>query len=472
VKHTNFISAVSHAVSLQKTAMSSLQKAVAELGGSTSSLQSLAKSSKTVTSFEVGGTPSPTTTAVSVPEDATNAYKRSENLGKSAAYIIGGGSGSGTGSSAPSSAQPAGPHRRGSCGGAARRGSNSHPKKVVTTNTKHFTIISSHDSNVQEEKKNCDSSSSSPPMEVEMDTASMEIDEDNHRPQMTRRSSSKTQTFYQVGGGTTTSASTTSVERKTNAYTIGASEQDVDGDDDREIEQMEGVIDQGTKMPLVVLDGANVAYAYATAMAGMDASASSSADQKKVEPDSRGIQIATEFFLEAGLRALVVLPQYWFRRNNNSNNNSNNVNDMTLTPQAEILADLKARGLVVASPPTDDDDAYALTISRKEESRSLKPPRNGEGPGFVLSNDLFRDAQGRDPSGKLGDWLNKGRNESVGPGRISYTFGDVGTMNDRGERVLDFVPNPRHPLVVWMENESNGDDDDNNNNNGERSYYS
>jgi hypothetical protein len=39
----------------------------------------------------------------------------------------------------------------------------------------------------------------------------------------------------------------------------------------------------------------------------------------------------------------------------------------------------------------------------------------------------------------------------VGAGRISYTFGDVGTMNDRGEHILDFIPNPRHPLVLWME---------------------
>ena len=101
---------------------------------------------------------------------------------------------------------------------------------------------------------------------------------------------------------------------------------------------------------------------------------------------------------------------------------------------------------------TDDDDAYALTIARREEMRSLSK-RNGEGPGFVLSNDLFRDAQARDSSGSLLQWLKQGRNETVGPGRISYTFGDMGTMNDRGERILDFIPNPRHPLVIWMEGE-------------------
>ncbi|KAL3918917.1 MAG: hypothetical protein SGARI_007331, partial [Bacillariaceae sp.] len=125
-------------------------------------------------------------------------------------------------------------------------------------------------------------------------------------------------------------------------------------------------------------------------------------------------------------------------------------NALMETPQLEILHSLKEQGLIVASPPTDDDDAYALTIARREEMRSLTK-RKGEGPGFVLSNDLFRDAQARDPSGSLKQWLTKGRHEAVGAGRISYTFGDMGTMNDRGERILDFIPNPRHPLVLWME---------------------
>jgi hypothetical protein len=123
---------------------------------------------------------------------------------------------------------------------------------------------------------------------------------------------------------------------------------------------------------------------------------------------------------------------------------------MMETTHLETLNDLQAQGLIVASPPADDDDAYVLTIARREESRSLRR-NNGEGPGFVLSNDMFRDAQKRDGSGALQDWLNNGRNETIGSGRISFTFCDMGTMNDHGERILDFVPNPRHPLVGWVD---------------------
>jgi hypothetical protein len=321
--------------------------------------------------------------------------------------------------------------------------------KKVTKN-QHFTIISSHD---DEQHNN-----------ISINNSAMDVDETNRlsshsnnnmlldddtmptRPAITTKSKSKqkTQTSFMIG---------LESERKnidnSNTY------DDPLPYDNRPIEQMEGVIDQSVKMPLVVLDGANVAYAYATAMSGLNSSLGIAAvvnnnntdnNIEKLEPDARGIQIATEFFVQSGIRVLVVLPQYWFRSNNNNDNN-----------KLEILGALKVKGLIVASPPTDDDDAYALTIAQREENRSLKEPRNGDGPGFVLSNDLFRDAQQRDPSGgRLKNWLTDGRNTSVGPGRISYTFGDMGTMNDRGERVLDFVPNPRHPLIVWME--SKGED--------------
>jgi hypothetical protein len=149
-------------------------------------------------------------------------------------------------------------------------------------------------------------------------------------------------------------------------------------------------------------------------------------------------------------------------------------NSMMLTDQVEILNDLKARGLLVMAPPRDDDDAYALTIARREhyrfrnvtnteESTSLTPtsasdgsqhcpqpqPANGPsgdnvmtGSAHVLSNDMFRDAMARDP--ELEPWLNQG-------GRISFAFCDLGSKNDYGDKELDFIPNPRHALVSEIE---------------------
>jgi hypothetical protein len=220
----------------------------------------------------------------------------------------------------------------------------------------------------------------------------------------------------------------------------------------RTVEKMEGVQDHGSKMPLVVLDGANVAHAYTNAMASMDATYKQKRRQYgngKPDPDARGIQVATDYFLSAGTRVLVVLPQYWLRKKPRPGDTSSH-NAMMETAQSDILNHLDDQGLIVSSPPADDDDAYALTIAKREEVRALRR-RNGEGPGFVLSNDMFRDAQARDSNGILEQWLKKGRDESIGPGRISYTFCDMGTMDDHGDRILDFVPNPRHPFVIFAE---------------------
>lgn len=122
-----------------------------------------------------------------------------------------------------------------------------------------------------------------------------------------------------------------------------------------------------------------------------------------------------------------------------------------MTPQLEVLKDLKERGLLVASPPQDDDDAYALTIARREDARSHA---QGEGGGgFVLSCDLFRDAVNRDMSGNLREWLSKDKVDGSGQGRISFAFCDMGATDTYGDREMDFVPNPRHPLISWIENE-------------------
>lgn len=405
--------------------MSSLQRAAAQ-SGSTSSLSKASSFRRrgsngslrgTETSFEIGAP------AARLPVASSGSV--SKNLGSSSSYTVG----------------------EDATTASVRRNSTK-----TTKSTQHFTIISALDEQQQQQNDKGDASMDidrhheirSPVGDTEVENAvAMSLD-DHQLPSIP--STKKTQTFCQIGGG---------FEEERKIEHIVRHDLSCD-DDDRLVEQMEGVIDQGTKMPLVVLDGANVAYAYAGVLAGTNTNTNHSSPERlhrksKLDPDVRGIQIAAQFFLDAGVRALIVLPQYWF-----ANKNNNRSTTITQTPQLEILSDLKERGLVVASPPTDDDDAYALTIARREESRSRKPPRNGEGPGFVVSNDLFRDAQERDAIGMLREWLTQGRNPGVGPGRISYTFGDMGSMNDRGERVLDFVPNPRHPLVVWMEGTDGG----------------
>lgn len=281
-------------------------------------------------------------------------------------------------------------------------------------------------------------------------SSSTVMDVDDHPP---RRRSAPQQYQYSIPSGfdpppapTFTHVNPPSSLGQT-SYTIGGNATELTSDSSSGVEKMEGVEDHGEKTPLVVLDGANVAHAYYNVQQGLH-----SKKDSKSEPDARGLQVAVDYFQSAGIRILVVLPQYWFRSKPNAGSKSSSWNDkMTSHPeQVAILNNLEKKGLIVASPPADDDDAYALTIARREESRSVQK-RRGEGPGFCLSNDMFRDAQARDTTGALGDWLNKGRDGSVGPGRVSFSFADMGTMNDHGERVLDFVPNPRHPLIIWMD---------------------
>lgn len=69
------------------------------------------------------------------------------------------------------------------------------------------------------------------------------------------------------------------------------------------IESMEGVVCLDAKEPLVVMDGANVAHAYADVATG----------KTRGEPDYYGLQVAANYFLEAGIRVLIVLPASWFR---------------------------------------------------------------------------------------------------------------------------------------------------------------
>lgn len=72
------------------------------------------------------------------------------------------------------------------------------------------------------------------------------------------------------------------------------------------VERMEGVEHHGPKGPLVVMDGANIAYAYADAISGF-------AGRGTTEPDARGIKVAADYFLSMNVRVLVVIPAPWFR---------------------------------------------------------------------------------------------------------------------------------------------------------------
>lgn len=264
--------------------------------------------------------------------------------------------------------------------------------------------------------------------------------------------------------------------------------------------------------PLIVIDGANVAYAYGKAKSvGNNAVISSySTDQsghssggnistysrqgssfgRSFQADAKGILIACNYFMNAGCRVQVVLPAQWLqtksqRRNDNGGGSYHSADESPalvseMTPQLEVLHGLREQGLLCAAPANDDDDSYAILLARREDARAARRRGGGqagqsksgngkpksiieEGGGFVLSNDQFRDAQGRDrtssaPTG-LGEWL-EGKKKGISrlqdrinniPGRISYSFGDVGSINQYGDKELDLIPNPRHPLVEEIE---------------------
>jgi len=216
------------------------------------------------------------------------------------------------------------------------------------------------------------------------------------------------------------------------------------------------------KSPLVVIDGPNVAHAYAKVLHNNSSLSFATMSSNNIEPDVRGIQIASSYFMNAGCRVQIVIPAYWLRRKP-KNGNNNSENSLMMTEQVEILQGLQSQNLVLCSPPTDDDDAYAITIARREDVRSksrhsaqfqnLNPNLSASRDvlsicgAFILSNDLFRDAIQRDISGDLHNWLRgKGcdKSESLS-GRISFSFCDIGCKD------LDFVANPRHLLVEIIE---------------------
>lgn len=219
--------------------------------------------------------------------------------------------------------------------------------------------------------------------------------------------------------------------------------------------------------PLIFIDGANVAYAYAQAL-GIKSS---------VGGKGQGIQLAVDYFCKSGCQVRVVLPDSWLHSSRKSE-------------LMNILIELQNEGKICTVPSNDDDDAYMICMARREEARSLVRTdqkqryvdkvrgvkkrfidiKDYDG-AYVLSNDLFRDAIKRDKNddgvGNLCLWLNgtdvynnklynhyerKGHlSLSRPPGRISYSFCDMGLKDDYGNRIMDFIPNPRHELVDFIE---------------------
>jgi len=246
-------------------------------------------------------------------------------------------------------------------------------------------------------------------------------------------------------------------------------------DDDVERMQVDDII---PKPPLIVIDGANVAYAYGQAQSLALQNNGNGTTGLRGGPDARGILIACNYFLSAGCRVQVVLPAPWLRNRSSTASTSS----ITIAPQLQVLHSLQEQGLLCAAPSTDDDDAYAIMLARREDVRAARRRGGGQvgtnggasrndnggssssiidrGGGFVLSNDQFRDAMSRDkhsanPTG-LRDWL-EGKTGKLSDhltcrsGRISYSFSDLASFDEYGDRELDFMPNPRHKLVEDIE---------------------
>ena len=133
-----------------------------------------------------------------------------------------------------------------------------------------------------------------------------------------------------------------------------------------------------------------------------------------------------------------------------------------------------------------DDDAYAIALARREEDRvndkATKTAATDDDDdtmmeddedgglipdsllgGYVLSNDFFHDAVRREEQARkdhqqfysagvssslnarkstLREWLNHNR--------ISYSFANVGQIF-QGQVEMEFLPNPRHPLIECIE---------------------
>ncbi|KAL7530102.1 hypothetical protein ACHAWF_003243 [Thalassiosira exigua] len=222
--------------------------------------------------------------------------------------------------------------------------------------------------------------------------------------------------------------------------------------------------------PLVVLDAANIAYNYAESLKPCQQS-------ERRQPNPHGIRLAIEYFLKHHCRVQAVVPTSWYQLkprpadHYHLQNRSRGDSDAKMvTDEVEELRSLRQQGFLVACPPGDDDDAYALALARREDDRRQRDetetqqdePMDMEEDteqfpasvlgGYVVSNDFFQDAIRRDERKQrhhhhplnmrpmsLKTWLKTKR--------ISYSFANVGTASLEGEIRLEFLPNPRNDLI-------------------------
>jgi len=227
-----------------------------------------------------------------------------------------------------------------------------------------------------------------------------------------------------------------------------------------------------TTSPLVVLDAANIAYNYAESL-------NPAQGNQRRQPDPRGIRLAINFFLKHHCRVQAVVPISWYQLKPHpadtyhlKNRSRGDSDAKMVTEEVEELRNLRQQGFLVACPPGDDDDAYALALARREEDR-LSEQRGMQHQdesmgmmeddaasqqqqlppsvlaGFIVSNDFFQDAIRRDErkqkqhsnhhnplhmrATSMKSWLRKNR--------VSYSFANVGASLD-GEMQLVFLPNP------------------------------
>ena len=234
--------------------------------------------------------------------------------------------------------------------------------------------------------------------------------------------------------------------------------------------------------PLVVIDGANIAYNYAESLdpsSSLQVSSNNQSRFHKREPNPRGIRLAIEYFLNRQCRVQAVVPTSWFRLRPRFKNEGD---AKMVTDEVDELRSLREQGFLVACPPGDDDDSYAIALARREDDRKNNTAKtthdegnfmmvddedDGHIPdsllgGYLVSNDFFHDAvrreeqarkdhkqlystKGSSLSGRqssLRTWLNQKR--------ISYSFANVGKML-QGQAEMEFLPNPRQCLVEYIE---------------------